>query len=100
MILHGALQGIKPITNGIKIAEAFGVKDKIDKALESNPIGRGIKSVGRFLQGALGYGSKRMKGMGRKRRVGRPRIHRGGSKTMYQRRIKHRKRMGRGLKIV
>lgn len=101
LLIHGALQGIKPITNGIKLAEALGVKDRINQALDSNAVGRAVKSVGSFLQGALGYGSKRMhrKGVGRRRRVGRPRIHRGGSKTRYHRRVHHRIR-GRGLTVV
>jgi hypothetical protein len=94
LLLHGALQGIKPITNGIKIAESLGVKDKIDKALDSNPVGRAVKSVGKFLQGALRYGSKMKKGMGRKKRVGRPRKRMGGSKT------RHHHRRGRGLTVV
>jgi hypothetical protein len=95
LLLHGALQGIKPITNGIKIAEALGIKDRIDKALDSNPVGRAVKSVGSFLQGALGYGSKMRKGMGRKRRVGRPRKRMGGSKIR-----RHHHKRGRGLTVI
>jgi hypothetical protein len=99
LAVHSALQAVKPITTGIKIAEALGVKDRIDRALSSNPVGHAVKSVGNFIQNTLGYGSKRPRrryGIGRHRRPGRPRIHRvrGGSK----RRI-HRRR-GRGELMV
>jgi hypothetical protein len=107
LLFHGALQGIKPITNGIKIAEALGIKDRIDKALDSNPVGRAVKSVGSFLQGALGYGSKMRKGMGRKRRVGRPRKRMGGSKirrvnsrSEFSHSRRHHHRRGRGLTVI
>jgi hypothetical protein len=33
LVVHSALQAVRPITNGIKLAEALGVKNGIDRAL-------------------------------------------------------------------
>jgi hypothetical protein len=57
--VHSALQAIKLITTKIKIAEALSVKDRIDRALSSNPVEHIVKSVGNFIQNTLSYDSKR-----------------------------------------
>jgi hypothetical protein len=92
LVVYSALQAVKPITTGIKIAEALGVKDRIDKVLSSNLVEHAVKSVGNFVQHVLGYGSKRLQrkyGIGRHQRPGRPKIHRvrdGSKKRSHQRR--------------
>jgi hypothetical protein len=58
--IHSVLQAIKLITNSIKLAEVLGIKNDIDRALNSNLIGCNIKSVGSFIQNNLGYKSKRL----------------------------------------
>src|SRR5690349_10903709 len=85
LLIHSTLQQIKPITNGIRLAEALGVRNGIDRALNSNPIGRAVKSVGSFLQNTLEYGSKRPE---RPRCPERPKIRGGSRRKSYRRRGK------------
>ena len=83
LAVHAVLQGFKPVTNGIAFAKALGVDKKISDALDSNPFGRAVKSLGNFAQKTLGYGSKSRKRTYRRRAYGarRPR-RRGGALTV------------------
>jgi len=66
---HEALKQIKPISNAINVAKELGIADPINNFLESNTVGRAIKSVGSFLKNTLGYGSKRRKKPVRRRKI-------------------------------
>ena len=73
---HGTLRQIKPITNGIKIAQQLGIAEPINNFLEKTSVGRALKSIGKFAQSALGYG--------RRRRVGRKKVGRAASRALAQ----------------
>jgi|SRR6185437_5348316 len=84
---HETLQKIRPFSAIENAANAIGLKAALDKRYGNSKIYQGIKKVGNFLTGTLGYGRKHKKS---KRTVrGRGSVHR--RKSVHKRRSTHRR---------